>query len=259
MIPAEDAVTPVLLTYNEEPNLERTLACLSWARRVVVLDSGSTDNTQEIARSFSNVSWNSRRFDSHGAQWRHALFETGITTEYGLALDADMQVSPELFREIERRFLPGCFDGGIVPFEYRIGQHMLISSLYPPQLRLFRLARVTSSTVGHTHRFDLNGKLFRFRNCIIHDDRKTVDRWAESQISYSRLERLRINSTPHLKLKDRLRKAGLMPLIAGSLAYLRAGGPLRGSAALQYAYERFTYEALLGIRLLADRNRVSHR
>jgi hypothetical protein len=101
----------------------------------------------------------------------------------------------------------------------------------------------------------LNGKLFQFRNRIIHDDRKTMDRWAESQISYSRLERLRILSSTDLKLKDRLRRAGVMPLIAGSLAYLRAGGPLRGSAALQYAYERLTYEALLAIRLLEDRNR----
>jgi glycosyltransferase involved in cell wall biosynthesis len=256
MTSAQDAITPVLLTYNEEPNLERTLACVRWAQRVVVLDSGSTDRTQEIARSFANVSWNTRRFDSHGAQWHHALFETGITTEYGLALDADMQVSAELLREIEQRFLPGSFDGGIVPFEYRIGRQMLMSSLYPPQLRLFRLTRVSSTSVGHTHRFDLDGKLLRFRNCLIHDDRKTIDRWAESQIAYSRLERLRIESATDLKLKDRLRKAGLMPLIAGSLAYLRAGGPLRGTAALQYAYERFTYESLLAIRLLDDRNRV---
>jgi len=259
MSAARDAITPVVLTYNEEPNLDRTLACLRWARRVVVLDSGSTDRTEEIARSFSNVSWNTRRFDSHGAQWRHALFETSISTEYGLALDADMQLSPELFREIEHQFLPGGFDGGIVPFEYRIGQYMLMSSLYPPQLRLFRLAQVISSTIGHTHRFDLEGKLFRFRNYIIHDDRKPVDRWAQSQISYSRLERVRIQSATHLNVKDRLRKRGLMPLIAGSLGYLRAGGPLRGTAALQYAYERFTYEALLAIRLLDDRNRISDR
>ena len=32
---------------------------------------------------------------------------------------------------------------------------------------------------------------------------------------------------------------GLMPVIAGGVAYIRVGGPLRGSAALQYAYERF--------------------
>jgi glycosyltransferase involved in cell wall biosynthesis len=254
MTSAAEAVTPVLLTYNEESNLARTLACLRWARRVTVLDSGSTDSTQEIARSFPNVSWQTRCFDTYGAQWHYAFFETGINTEYGLALDADMQVSPRLFQEIEQQFLPHGFDGGIVAFEYRIGRRLLISSLYPPQLRLFRLARVTSSTNGHAHSFALTGELFHFRNRVIHDDRKSTDRWAESQISYTRLERSRINSVSDLSLKDRLRRAGLMPLVAGSLAYMRAGGPLRGTASLQYAYERFTYEALLAIRLLADRN-----
>jgi glycosyltransferase involved in cell wall biosynthesis len=254
MVSAADAITPVLLTYNEEPNLAHTLACLGWARRVIVLDSGSTDRTEDIARSFPNVSWQTRCVDSHGGQWHYALFETGISTDYGLALDADMQLSAQLLHEIEQRFLPGGFDGGIIAFRYRIGRRLLVSSIYPPQLRLFRLARVTTSTIGHTHKFDLIGKLFHFRNRIVHDDRKSSDRWAESQTCYSRLEHLRINSTSDLSLKDRLRTTGLMPLIAGSLAYVRAGGPLRGTAALQYAYERFTYEALLAIRLLADRN-----
>ena len=40
-----DQVTPLLLTYNEEANISRTLACLHWAQRVVVVDSFSTDAT----------------------------------------------------------------------------------------------------------------------------------------------------------------------------------------------------------------------
>ena len=43
-----DQVTPLLLTYNEEPNIARTLAPLHWARRIVVIDSGSTDRTLEL-------------------------------------------------------------------------------------------------------------------------------------------------------------------------------------------------------------------
>lgn len=54
---ARSMVTPVLLTYNEEVNIARTLAGLRWARRVIVVDSFSNDQTECIARSFSNVSW----------------------------------------------------------------------------------------------------------------------------------------------------------------------------------------------------------
>lgn len=41
-----DQITPLILTYNEEPNIGRVLERLTWAREVVVLDSGSTDRTR---------------------------------------------------------------------------------------------------------------------------------------------------------------------------------------------------------------------
>ncbi|MEM6573494.1 MAG: glycosyltransferase, partial [Pseudomonadota bacterium] len=43
-------VTPLLLTFNEEANLDRTLGALAWASRIVLVDSGSTDGTLDIAQ-----------------------------------------------------------------------------------------------------------------------------------------------------------------------------------------------------------------
>ena len=47
-------ITPMILTFNEEANIGRTLAKLTWARKILIIDSGSTDHTIEIARRVSS-------------------------------------------------------------------------------------------------------------------------------------------------------------------------------------------------------------
>src|SRR5712692_9909832 len=71
-------ITPVVLTLNEEANLRRNLDSLHWADRVAIVDSGSTDQTEAIARSYPNVTWHTQRFDSFRAQWEYAIHQTEI-------------------------------------------------------------------------------------------------------------------------------------------------------------------------------------
>src|SRR5262245_55419490 len=95
-----DHITPVLLTCNEEQNIARTLSHLAWAKDIVVVDSGSTDRTLGILANFSNVRVFNRNFDSHADQWRYAVEETQIATDWILRLDADYQVGDTLVAEI---------------------------------------------------------------------------------------------------------------------------------------------------------------
>jgi glycosyltransferase involved in cell wall biosynthesis len=251
--PIGASITPVVLTYNEEVNIHRTLRSLSWAERVVVVDSGSTDATQEIARSFSNVDWRFRSFDSFKGQYEYAIHRTGVGTDYVLALDADMVVSEALIAEIESSFLCGKFAGGLFLFEFYIAGNPLAGSLYPPQSRLFVPDKVDISQVGHGHKFDVDGPVYRFKNPLIHDDRKSLEHWVSSQLSYSSIEAERVVTDGSHKWRDRLRSLGLMPPLAGALAYVRAGGPWGGAAAVHYAYERAVYECLLAMRLMSSR------
>jgi glycosyltransferase involved in cell wall biosynthesis len=246
-------ITPLVLTYNEEPNIGRTLESLRWAEKVVVLDSGSTDATEEIARGFANVSWHVRPFDSHGAQWKYGVQETGIETDYVLALDADMQVPTAFCEEIANTFLPGQFNGGVAPFEYHYHGRALAGSLYPAQLRIFSPAEVMVKQCDHTQEFVVEGSVYRFRNRLIHDDRKSVERWVSSQLAYLVLNEKHLTNGGRRRLRDRLREMGVMPPLVGLLAYIRAGGPLRGAAAARYAYERSVAEGLLAIRLMDSR------
>ena len=93
-------ITPVILTYNEAANIGRSLERLSWAREVVIVDSHSTDETLAIASRFPNVRTVQRPFDTHAQQWRFAVEETGITSDWVLRLDADYMVEPALREEM---------------------------------------------------------------------------------------------------------------------------------------------------------------
>ena len=58
-----DRITVLLLTYNEEANIGRTLEQLSWARRILVVDSGSTDQTLAIVDQYPQATVLTRAFD----------------------------------------------------------------------------------------------------------------------------------------------------------------------------------------------------
>ena len=244
-------VTAVILTYNEAPNISRVLQTLDWCDRIVILDSGSTDETKAQALGLPNVHWFTRTFDSHAQQWRFAIERTGITTELVLALDSDMLVPPDFADELRANFT-NLHAGGILTFRYCSLGKPLSGSLYPPQLRLLRRSNVKVVQRGHTQEFQTEGPLYTFKTPCIHDDRKPVDHWFNAQIKYSDLEWKRISEANSTTAKDLFRKLGIMPLVAGALAYVRAGGPFSGKAALNYSYERMAFETMLALRLLRN-------
>lgn len=250
-----DNITPVILTYNEAPNIGRTLAALRWAGTVVVLDSGSTDETKEICSGYGNVKWFERPFDNHKAQWEHAIHQTSISTEYVLALDADMQVTSAFVGELCDAFLPGNFAGGDVPFVYCYFGRPLSGSLYPNQVRVFRPRDVLVTQPDHTQHFAVAGTVYSFRSRVIHDDRKPLERWVTAQVSYQELNEAAIKNGGQGRLRDYLRRHGLMPPLMGLFAYLRSGGPFGGAASARYAYERIICESLMAIRVMNSRLR----
>lgn len=91
----------VILTLNEEQNLPSTLASISGCDDIVVLDSGSTDHTHEIARAAgARVVVN--RFENFGQQRNFAHTDVAFRHDWVFHLDADEQFTPELFAECSR-------------------------------------------------------------------------------------------------------------------------------------------------------------
>jgi hypothetical protein len=250
-----DTITPVLLTLDEAPNLRRTLSTLEWARRVVIVDSGSTDGTRDQAASFANVAWFERPFDGYGRQWSYAIHQTGIDTPFVLALDADMPVPAALRDELGTLAARDDMAGVVIGFQYCVGGRPLPGSVYPPQLRLLRVGEVDIGEEGHKHLFRTQGPVTVARARLLHDDRKPLERFVASQLRYSAAEAARLATAGRpARLMDwlRLYLPGC-PVLVGLLSYVRAGGPFSGPAATRYALERLLFEALLRARLMDQR------
>ncbi len=249
-MPALDAITPLVLTWNEAPNIARCLDRLRWAREVVVLDSLSTDGTQDIARSFPNTRLIERPFDNHTAQWNAGL--GAIASPYILSLDADYILEPNFGAEIAT--LPPGPVAWFARFRYCIGGHPLPGSLYPPRAVLFNRKHCRYREDWHTQMLAFDGPSAFLRSRILHDDRKPLDRWLETQLNYCRLEAKKIFETPahRLPASDAIRKAGwIAPWLVPIACHIGLGLWRRGLPRLAYTLQRALHETLLAL-ILAD-------
>ena len=251
-----ETITPVILTYNEAANIGRCLSRLAWAADIVVVDSGSTDETQEIARRFPNVRLFSHGFENHTSQWLCAIRETAIATDWILTLDSDYIVSDDLIREIEDVTIEEGVAGYAVAFRYRVLGHALSNSIYPPRVVLCRKDRADFYQDGHTQRLVVSGDVRRLSGLMDHNDRKPLTRWVTAQDSYARLERDKILSSPRTKLRgaDRIRAFRLVAPLAVLLHCLFVKRLIfQGFYGWYYTYQRVMAELILSLYLLEDR------
>lgn len=247
-------VTPLILTYNEAPNLRRTLAGLAWARDIVILDSFSTDETLDIAKSFPQVRVLQRKFDTFADQCNFGLKQ--IRTDWALSLDADYVFTPELVAEIGRLDADASAAGYQARFRYCIHGWPLRGSLYPPRTVLYRKDKARYANEGHGHRVQIEGPVRMLEGLVEHDDRKPLDRWFGEQLKYAGQEarHLLAADPAQLKTADRIRKRILpAPLLVFLYTLLGKGLILDGWPGWFYVGQRTFAEILLSLRLLEEK------
>ena len=247
-----EQITPLILTYNEAPNIARTLAGVSWARDIVVVDSFSDDETTQIAKSFPQVRVVRRAFDTHRNQWEFGLKETGINTPWVLALDADYIASRDFVSELAQLQPDAATTGFRANFIYCIHGRELRSGIYPPVTVLYRREAATYIQDGHTQRVSVAGTIGELRSPLRHDDRKPFRRWLRSQEGYTDLEAQKLNATDPAKLArpDRLRRWRIvMPPAMFAYCLIARGGILDGWAGFYYAFQRSLAELMLAVNL----------
>jgi glycosyltransferase involved in cell wall biosynthesis len=130
----------VIIAKNEAAMIGDCLDSVAFADEKIVVDSGSEDNTVELARSKGAlVSFN--RFEGFGTQFNHAL--SLATGDWVFSIDADERVTPELAADLRAAMTQGTADGYEVPrLSTFCGREMRHSGWYPDYvLRLWRRGR----------------------------------------------------------------------------------------------------------------------
>ncbi|WP_251961505.1 glycosyltransferase family 2 protein [Salinibacter ruber] len=240
------SITPLILTYNEAANIDRTLGRLTWAERVVVVDSYSDDATIDIATSYDNTELLQREFDDHTSQWSYGLDQ--VDTDWVLSLDADYQVTPAFVEEVHSLEPPPTLAGYRANFTYCVYGRPLRGTLYPPRVVLFRNERARYVQDGHTQRLSVDGDVSELNTKLKHDDRKPLTQWLDNQRRYARLEAEKLTQADDVGVTDRLRKTDVLaPLLTPLYCLFIQGLILDGWAGWHYTLQRTYAELLLAL------------
>lgn len=159
----------VVLALNEERNIHDCLSSVGWADEILVVDSGSTDRTAEIARRHTrhvlSLPW-----EGYGATKNAAL--RSATGTWVLWLDADERVTPELADEIRSALgaeRPGVDAYSMPRRAYFLGRWMRHSGWYPGRVtRLFRRGRARFSERRVHEQLLVEGRVVPLQSDIIH-------------------------------------------------------------------------------------------
>lgn len=101
-------VTVIILTYNEEKNIEACLdSVYGWTKEIFIVDSFSTDQTLEKVKKYSGVHVLQHAFENYSIQRNWALKNLPITGEFIMNIDADHRINDDLKQELFETFSKG--------------------------------------------------------------------------------------------------------------------------------------------------------
>ena len=258
-------VSVIILTRNEDPNIRQCLASIAWADQVVVIDSGSTDRTVEIATSLG-AQVIQQPWLGFSGQREYALRLSILRHNWVYFVDADEWVSPELAVEIATNLQePQC-----AGFSHRLrlvfqGSWIRHCGWYKGSwvVRLVdrRYTNYNGRAVGE--RAHVNGSIQRLSHDIVDEDRKGLVPWLHKHVDYAALEaqrrcesaplpqrfrslRSRTNTQPLSRavLKEIVFPAvPARPIALFLYMYLFRLGLLDGKAGLRFCFFHAWYEA----------------
>jgi hypothetical protein len=168
------ALTAILISYNEEQDLPRALASLAGiADEIILVDSGSTDRTCEIARSFGSRVY-TRKLENFADQKNYAVSLS--SNDWVLSIDCDQELSSELRASILawKQQPPEKNGYEILQLSNYLGGWIRHSGWYP-EFRLLLFRRDKGKFVSALHeRVQVEGPLGRMNGRLFHYTIRTL-------------------------------------------------------------------------------------
>ena len=176
----------VIITKNESLHIARCLQSISWADEIIVLDSGSDDDTVNICKHYTDKVFETD-WPGFGIQKQRALDKA--TGNWVLSIDADERVSPELQQEIQQAILKTEYAGFEIPrLSSYCGRQIRHGGWWPDHvLRLFQRdqGHFTADLVHES--VIVAGKTKKLNNPLLHDSYINVEEVLNKVCSYSSL------------------------------------------------------------------------
>ncbi len=197
--PGSVPVTTIILTRDEAPNIVRAVRSAGWSRQIVVVDSGSTDDTVELARTAGATVWH-EPWRGFAGQRQWAMRHAGIAHDWVYFLDADEWVSTDLAAEIAARL--GSDDCVAYAHRRRLvfeGRWIAHCGWYTNSWQARLLDRRTASfddAVTYGERPSVIGKVERLSADLIDEDRKGLAAWLHKHVGYAELKAERQSAHP---------------------------------------------------------------
>ena len=187
-------LTAIILTKNEEANIKRCILSLGdIPKRIIVVDSGSTDDTVNIAKNLGAEIY-THPFKHYADQFNWALDNTDIKTTWVYRIDADEALTPELKTEVERRCLRHANDnvnGFLMKHKlFFLGKYLKHGGAYPfIKMTVFkpRYARFEDRAMGE-HVVLKEGRSVLLENDCLHYDCKNLTAFIDKHNSYATRE-----------------------------------------------------------------------
>ena len=240
------SLTVVILTKNEKSHIARALASVAEiADTCVVVDSGSTDGTMEIAQVAGALVLQ-HHWVNHATQFNWALDQLPNHTEWVLRLDADEIVTPALAAEIRKGLATlspktkGVYVSRRMHF---LGRRITWGGVFPVRvLRLFRHGHGHCENRWMDEHIIVDGETAEFSGEIIDDNLNSLSWWTEKHNSYASREVVDILNQQYKFMPQesvaKLRggqQAGIKRWIKENV-YARLPGGLRAFAYFLYRY-----------------------
>jgi glycosyltransferase involved in cell wall biosynthesis len=183
------SVTTIVCTLDEELHVERVVASARELGPVFVVDAGSADRTQELARA-AGAAVVEHEWVGYSQQKNWALENLPVATEWVLFLDADEFLTSQLRGEMERAVTRDDVDGFWLPeMNIFMGRPLAHAWWYPAyQLRLFRFGKGRFEQRKVHESVIVDGELAFLEETLYHESLKGLDPYVERHLRYAQLE-----------------------------------------------------------------------